>query len=107
MFKPIVLFRSEWTNTSHHWVKFFEIDICSYFSFTNFYFSRATDIAAMDTNGLSDPFVEIALHKDLVLKTKVINKTVNPMWNETFTLYIDDRSILANIHVGVICILWV
>ena len=54
----------------------------------------------MDSNGLSDPFVEIVLHKDLTLKTKTINKTVNPVWNEKFTLYIDDRSALANILVS-------
>ncbi|KAL5271451.1 hypothetical protein ACHWQZ_G001920 [Mnemiopsis leidyi] len=60
---------------------------------------KANDLAAMDSNGLSDPFVELVLHKDLVLKTKTINKTVNPVWNEKFTLYIDDRSALANIQV--------
>ena len=64
------------------------------------YFSKANDLAAMDSNGLSDPFVEIVLHKDLTLKTKTINKTVNPVWNEKFTLYIDDRSALANILVS-------
>ena len=63
------------------------------------FFRKANDLAAMDSNGLSDPFVELVLHKDLVLKTKTINKTVNPVWNEKFTLYIDDRSALANIQV--------
>ncbi|XP_063688692.1 multiple C2 and transmembrane domain-containing protein 1-like isoform X2 [Bolinopsis microptera] len=60
---------------------------------------KASDLAAMDNNGLSDPFVEIVMHKDLVLKSKVINKSINPVWNEKFTLHIDDRSALANIHV--------
>ena len=67
---------------------------------TLFCLSKASDLAAMDNNGLSDPFVEIVLHKDLVLKSKVINKSINPVWNEKFTLYIDDRSALANIHVS-------
>lgn len=65
-----------------------------------FLYSKASNLAAMDSNGLSDPFVEISLHKDLALKTKVIKGTLNPFWNEKFTLHIDDRSALAGIHVS-------
>jgi len=57
---------------------------------------RGNKLIAMDSNGASDPFVEIVLGKDLVLKTKTIDKNCNPVWNEDFTLYIDDRSALAN-----------
>lgn len=63
-------------------------------------FRKANKLASMDSNGLSDPFVEIVLHKDLVIKTKTINKSVDPVWNESFTLYIDDRSALANVMVS-------
>jgi classical protein kinase C beta type len=67
---------------------------------SNIIFRNANNLAPMDSNGLSDPFVEIVFHKDTVLKTKVINKSLNPVWNEKFTLHIDDRSALANILVS-------
>jgi len=39
--------------------------------------------------GLSDPYVTLKLHDGATTfskKTKVIPKTVNPVWNETFEL---------------------
>ena len=66
-----------------------------------FFCSRATNLIAMDTNGMSDPFVEIIFGRNIHLKTKTINKNCNPVWNEKFTLYIDDRSALANLHVSI------
>jgi hypothetical protein len=52
----------------------------------------AKDLLAADSNGLSDPFVVIidenGRHETKKhVKTKIIHKTLNPTWNETFTLH--------------------
>lgn len=43
------------------------------------------NLVSRDENGLSDPFLVITLF-DLKVKTQIIRKTLNPEWNETFTL---------------------
>jgi hypothetical protein len=40
------------------------------------------ELLAMDSNGLSDPFVRISLKGKEVFKSKTISKTLNPDWNE-------------------------
>ncbi|XP_050408654.1 rabphilin-3A isoform X2 [Patella vulgata] len=52
---------------------------------------RARGLKAMDSNGLSDPYVKLHLlpgaNKSTKLRTKTIHKTLNPEWNETLTYY--------------------
>lgn len=51
---------------------------------------KAVDLAAMDKNGKSDPYAVItSTFNKQRFKTKVCKKTLNPMWNETFDLYVD------------------
>lgn len=47
--------------------------------------SHATRLPSMDSNGFSDPFCFIIVG-DRRLKTSVKKKTLNPVWNETFTI---------------------
>jgi C2 domain/XYPPX repeat (two copies) len=52
---------------------------------------EARGIKAADFGGTSDPFVELRIRGDTqALKTKTIKKTLNPYWNEEFTLYPKD-----------------
>ena len=46
---------------------------------------KGKDLAAKDTNGLSDPYVRITLLPDKKqrLDTKIKRRTLNPRWNET------------------------
>ena len=44
---------------------------------------RAEGLLAKDKGGTSDPFVELFLGQQFK-KTKIIDKTLNPVWNETF-----------------------
>ncbi|OWF54364.1 Double C2-like domain-containing protein beta [Mizuhopecten yessoensis] len=52
---------------------------------------RARGLKAMDSNGLSDPYVKLhtlpGASKSNKLRTKTIHKTLNPEWNETLTYY--------------------
>ncbi|KAL9325647.1 hypothetical protein ACSQ67_006292 [Phaseolus vulgaris] len=49
---------------------------------------EAKNLALTDTNGLSDLYVRIQLGKQK-FKTKVV-KSLNPMWDEQFTFWVDD-----------------
>ena len=44
---------------------------------------KAEGLLAKDKGGTSDPFAELVMGKQLK-KTKVIDKTLNPVWDETF-----------------------
>jgi Ca2+-dependent lipid-binding protein len=48
----------------------------------------AKDLMSADSNGLSDPFVDIVdknSGKKTKVKTKTIYKSLNPTWSETFS----------------------
>ena len=74
----------------------FEVLLCSILStFLDYDFQnnnlavnlmQASDLAAMDMNGTSDPYVKVYLLPDKKKKfeTKVHRKTLNPVFNETF-----------------------
>lgn len=47
---------------------------------------KATGLASFDSNGFSDPFVIFKINGKEVGKTKIIKKTLNPEWNESFKL---------------------
>ncbi|KAK7348325.1 hypothetical protein VNO80_22878 [Phaseolus coccineus] len=49
---------------------------------------EAKNLALTDTNGLSDLYVRVQLGKQK-FKTKVV-KSLNPMWDEQFTFWVDD-----------------
>eukprot|EP00494_Astrolonche_serrata_P026086 UN26347 len=50
------------------------------------------DLVSADSNGLSDPFLEIKVigKSTQTQKTKVIKKTLNPTWGEKFEFSIDE-----------------
>ncbi|CCD25572.1 uncharacterized protein NDAI_0F02540 [Naumovozyma dairenensis CBS 421] len=53
----------------------------------------ANDLIAGDRNGYSDPYVKLYLNNNekSFFKTKISKKTLNPVWNESTTLQINDR----------------
>ncbi|XP_048728478.1 rabphilin-3A-like isoform X3 [Ostrea edulis] len=69
---------------------------------------RARGLKAMDSNGLSDPYVKLHLlpgaSKSNKLRTKTIHKTLNPDWNETLTYYgiTEDDTIRKTLRLAVL-----
>ena len=54
----------------------------------NIHLMDGYDIPNTDLIGKTDPYVRLKLNdQEFVHKTKVINNTLNPCWNETITLY--------------------
>lgn len=51
---------------------------------------RARGLRAADLNGKADPYVVIATNSGQKAKTCVIHKNLNPVWNETLKLNVDD-----------------
>ncbi|XP_031101963.1 synaptotagmin-4-like [Ipomoea triloba] len=51
----------------------------------------AEELPATDLTGKSDPFVVVTMKKsDQKNKTRVLNNTLNPVWNQTFDIIVED-----------------
>lgn len=55
---------------------------------------QAAELKAMDSGGTSDPYVIVYLTSDMKKKyeTKVYRKTLNPIFNESFTFLVGNYS---------------
>ncbi|XP_025425766.1 multiple C2 and transmembrane domain-containing protein [Sipha flava] len=51
---------------------------------------KGKDLIARDKNGLSDPYVKFKIGGRQIYKSKTVNKSLNPTWDETFTHLLDD-----------------
>ena len=54
---------------------------------------RGKDLAVKDISGTSDPYIKIFYGSEEKYITSVVEKTLNPIWNETFTFFTDDLNI--------------
>ncbi|KAJ6792041.1 GTPase activating protein 1-like [Iris pallida] len=59
---------------------------------------RGVDLAIRDVRMSSDPYVVLRMGKQK-LKTKVIKKNVNPVWNEELTLCVEDPTLPVRLEV--------
>ena len=63
------------------------------------FLSHGSDLPAMDSCGTSDPYAKFYWKSKQVFKSKIVYKELNPVWDETFILAIDDPSIPVDIKV--------
>lgn len=54
---------------------------------------------AMDKSGTSDPYVKFKIGGRLLFKSKTLHKDLNPVWDETFIVPIEDPFQPINIKV--------
>ena len=57
------------------------------------------DLVARDSGGTSDPYVKFYWRNKQVYKSKTIDKELNPVWDESFILAIDDPFIPLELKV--------
>jgi hypothetical protein len=52
---------------------------------------KATSLRNKEMIGKSDPYVKLYVRPMFKVKTKVIDDELNPEWNETFDLIVEDK----------------
>ncbi|KAG2221341.1 hypothetical protein INT45_014025 [Circinella minor] len=66
---------------------------------TNFLYSirivRAENLQALDKNGLSDPYVVLEINQREIAKTRTVYKTLNPRWDQSFDVWLNERDVEA------------
>uniref|UniRef100_A0A7N2R9J6 Uncharacterized protein n=1 Tax=Quercus lobata TaxID=97700 RepID=A0A7N2R9J6_QUELO len=52
---------------------------------------KANDLKNMEMIGKSDPYVVVHIRPLFKVKTKVVDNNLNPVWNQTFDLIVEDK----------------
>lgn len=52
---------------------------------------RANDLKNSELIGKSDPYVVVYIRPLFKVKTKVVDNNLNPVWNQTFELIVEDK----------------
>jgi Ca2+-dependent lipid-binding protein len=58
-----------------------------------FHLLDAQDLIALDSGGTSDPFCVARLNGEKVYKSKVIKKSLTPVWNESAEIHVKQRDV--------------
>ena len=58
--------------------------LVAFFSLVFFFFFFFQDVRVADANGFSDPYALVFVGKNKPKKTKIVKKSLNPVWEETF-----------------------
>jgi Ca2+-dependent lipid-binding protein len=60
---------------------------------TEIFIERGKDLAVKDLNGTSDPYVKVCYGIEEKYVTNIVPKSLNPIWNEKFTIFTEDLKI--------------
>ena len=60
---------------------------------------HAVDLAAKKNNGTSDPFVKFQQQGKILHKSKVVHKNLDPVWDESFMIIIENLNFPLEIKV--------
>lgn len=60
------------------------------------------NLTAMDKSGTSDPYVKFKVGSRLLYKSKTVHKELNPIFDEVFTVPIEDPFQALNIKVSLV-----
>jgi hypothetical protein len=62
---------------------------------------EAKELPSMDPNGLADPYCRMYMNdkKKEIVKTRTIEKTLTPVWNESFTFLVRDTLPGTTLHI--------
>jgi Ca2+-dependent lipid-binding protein len=58
------------------------------------------NLVAMDKSGTSDPYVKFKQGSRLLFKSRIVHKELNPIFDETFIVPIEDPFQLINVKVN-------
>ena len=68
-------------------------------SFHNILPQAGHDLSIKDSCGTSDPYVKFFHDGKMVFKSKTVYKDLNPFWDETFDLILEDISVPLDLKV--------
>ncbi|CAO3587279.1 unnamed protein product [Absidia cylindrospora] len=54
---------------------------------------RAENLAPLNKNGLSDPYVVLEFGDKQSSRTKTMNETLNPRWDQMFDIWLDEKTV--------------
>jgi hypothetical protein len=60
---------------------------------TEVFIEKGKDLSAKDIRGTSDPYVKVFYGNEEKYTTSTISKTLNPVWNEKFSIFTDDLNL--------------
>ena len=69
-------------------------------NFHNILTQAGHDLSIKDSCGTSDPYVKFFHDGKMVFKSKTVYKDLNPFWDETFDLILEDISVPLDLKVN-------
>lgn len=66
---------------------------------TEVFIERGKDLSSKDINGASDPYVKVFFGSEEKYTTNIVEKDLNPAWNEKFTFFVNDLKLPLSFNI--------